>query len=251
MVANSKIQWTDHTFNPFIGCQKVSPGCDNCYAETLMDTRLGRVKWGPHGDRIKTSEANWRKPIAWAKHAPGFRLSHGRRQRVFCASLSDWLDNKAPQEWRVELANLIEATPELDWLLLTKRIENFERFNPWSEIGKIPFNVWIGVTAEDQHHFDRRWKILREIEAPVRFISYEPAIGPLRLMAHDRAPDWLICGGESGANPREMDRAWARRIRDDCADYGTAFFMKQMTGKTGDDAIPTDLMIRQFPEPRR
>ncbi len=123
MGENSKIEWTTHTSNPWIGCQKVSPGCDNCYAEALMDTRLGRVTWGPHGERIRTSEANWKKPLQWAKAAE----KSGIRPRVFCASLADWLDNKVPQQWRTALATLISVTPELDWLLLTKRTSRIYR----------------------------------------------------------------------------------------------------------------------------
>src|SRR3954468_1422847 len=94
---NSKIEWTDHTFNPWIGCQKVSPGCDHCYAEALMDTRWGKVEWGPHGERKRTSEANWKQPLKWARQA------NGRRPRVFCASLADVFDNRVPKEWRLDL----------------------------------------------------------------------------------------------------------------------------------------------------
>ena len=125
MGENSKIEWCNHTFNPWIGCQKVSPGCDHCYAEAMMDHRYGRVKWGPHGERKRTSPANWKNPLRWAKQA------NGRRPRVFCASLADWLDNRVPRDWRSDLGRLIEATPELDWLLLTKRPENHEKLAPW------------------------------------------------------------------------------------------------------------------------
>ncbi len=127
MAENSKIEWTTHTFNPWIGCQKVSPGCDNCYAEAMMDHRYGRVKWGPHGERVRTSAANWGKPMQWDKAA----RARGVRDRVFCASLADWLDNKVPGSWREQLGLLIQATPNLDWLLLTKRIENFDKLAPW------------------------------------------------------------------------------------------------------------------------
>lgn len=113
----SKIEWTDHTFNPWIGCQKVSPGCDFCYAEDMMDKRYGRVRWGPHGERLRTSAGNWAKPRAWAKHAGRFAELHGRRQRVFCASLADVFDNKAPPGAFTDLMWLIHDTPELDWLL--------------------------------------------------------------------------------------------------------------------------------------
>lgn len=240
MVENSKIEWTDHTFNPWIGCQKVSPGCDRCYAESWAK-RYGRVEWGPHGERKRTSEANWRKPRQWAKAA----RATGKRTRVFCASLADVFDNQVPVQWRSDLFDLIAATPELDWLLLTKRPENLARMfpiGPWS-------NVWLGTTCEDQQHFDRRYPILREQRnVAVRFISYEPAIGPITYLWG--RPDWLICGGESGHGARMMNPDWARAVRDQCADSGISFFMKQMTGKK---PIPEDLLIRQFPiasEPR-
>jgi protein gp37 len=197
-------------------------------------------EWGPHAPRKRTSEANWRKPLQWNKRAQ----ADGIRLKVFCASLADWLDNKAPQSWRVDLAALIQATPNLDWLLLTKRIENYERFASWS---KIPPNVWLGVTCENQLYYNRRWPILSRIDARVRFISYEPALGPLELNGRARAgiPDWVICGGESGAGARMMKRRWARSLRDECEELSVAFFMKQMTGRK---QIPADLLIRDFPE---
>lgn len=242
MAENSKIEWTDHTFNPWIGCQKVSPGCDHCYAES-MSNRFGWAEWGPHGERKRTSEANWKKPLSWAKAARGT----GKRPRVFCASLADVFDNQVPDEWRMDLWRLIMATPELDWLLLTKRPENIRKMLPWAPVGGTPFrNVWLGTTAEDRQHY-RRWGLLREISAKVRFISYEPAIGQLSR-PHDwdlnARPDWIICGGESGIGARAMDPAWARDVRDRCKAHGIAFFMKQMTKKA---PIPPDLMVREFP----
>jgi protein gp37 len=243
MGENSKIEWTDHTFNPWIGCQKVSPGCDHCYAESLA-TRYGWVTWGPHGERKRTSEANWRKPRQWAKASRsqvGLYPDAHRRPRVFCASLADVFDNQVPGDWRRDLFDLIAATPELDWLLLTKRPENLARMFP---TGRWP-NIWLGTTCEDQERYDRRWPLLAGMSgAAVRFISYEPAIGPLRLPPRDPQPDWLICGGESGHGARYMEPAWAERIRDDCRGEGVAFFMKQMTGKK---PIPDDLLVRQFP----
>src|ERR1700681_2122869 len=106
MAENSKIEWCDHTFNPWIGCQKVSPGCDHCYAEAMMDYRYGRVQWGPHGERKRTSEGYWRQPTRWNKAA----AAASERHRVFCASLADWLDNQVPASWRDDLAHQIEAT---------------------------------------------------------------------------------------------------------------------------------------------
>jgi protein gp37 len=236
----SKIEWTDHTWNPWIGCQHVSPGCDHCYAEAQNKFRKWNGgEWGARAPRKRTSEANWRKPLQWNKAAQ----TDGIRAKVFCASLGDWLDNKAEQSMRIELAELIRATPNLDWLLLTKRIENYKRLAPWSDV---PRNVWLGVTCEDQHYFDRRWAVLNEIDAKCRFISYEPALGPLKLGCHNSAsvPDWIICGGESGAGARMMKRRWARKLRDECKELGVAFFMKQMTARK---EIPSDLLVRQFP----
>jgi protein gp37 len=242
MAENSKIEWCDHTFNPWIGCQHVSPGCDHCYAESMMDHRYGRVEWGPHGKRVRTSEANWQKPLKWNEHAK----AAGVRARVFCASLADWLDNKVPQQWRCDLAPLIKATPHLDWLLLTKRIENYDRFVPWVGAQR---NVWLGVTCESQRYYKRRWHLLSEIPAQVRFISYEPALGLLDLAACHGAgpPDWVICGGESGPRARLMNPGWARYMRDQCRRFDVAFFMKQMTQK---QSIPSDLLVRQFPKPQ-
>lgn len=221
MGEHTKIEWCDMTWNPWIGCQKVSPGCDHCYAEA-MAKRYGWVEWGAHGARKRTSEANWRKPLQWAKATRGT----GKRPRVFCASLADWLDNQVPTPWRADLLELIDETPELDWLLLTKRPENYVKLVGHRWPNGAPQNVWIGTTCENQYHFDKRYPLIREIRASVHFISYEPAIGPLvNLWGR---PEWLICGGESGPGARMMDPAWARSVRDHCADTGIAFFMKQI-----------------------
>jgi protein gp37 len=234
---NSKIEWTDHTFNPWLGCTKISPACDHCYAESWAKRTGQAGLWA--GERRRTSAANWHMPVKWDR----FARRDGVRRRVFCASLADWLDNRVPEAWRADLAALIADTPNLDWLLLTKRPENLARLAPWRE-NDVPANVWLGITAEDQAHFDRRWRRLRDWRACVRFVSYEPALGPLS-MPHTDKPDWVICGGESGASARVMDPAWARALRDECAAEGIAFFMKQMTGKT---PIPDDLMVRQDPQ---
>lgn len=237
----SKIEWTDHTFNPWMGCQKVSPGCDHCYAEALTK-RYGTVKWGPHGERKRTSEANWKKPLKWAKDAKG------KRPRVFCASLADVFDNQVPDAWRSDLFALIEDTPELDWLLLTKRPENIAKMLwPKWDAG-LPDNIWLGTTCEDQPHYNRRWPILSRIPARVRFISYEPALGPLTLLSTaDLVPDWIICGGESGPGKRPFDGSWARSLRHECSLLETPFFMKQIDKV---QPVPVDLMTREFPQAR-
>jgi protein gp37 len=240
MAENSKIEWTDHTFNPWIGCTKIAPACDNCYAADLAK-RYGWVEWG--GERKRTSDANWRKPVQWDKAAK----KAGTRYRVFCASLADWLDNQVPVSWREDLACLIDATPNLDWLLLTKRIGNFGKLGPWHN-DDIPKNVWLGITCGDQKEYERDWPKLAEIEASVRFISHEPSLGPLVPYALNPGrliPNWIICGGESGPHRRMMNPQWARDLRDYCEHDGIAFFMKQMTGK---QPIPTDLLVRQFPK---
>ena len=179
-------------------------------------------------------------------NAPAFALAYGRRRRVFCPSLADVFDNQVPEAWRADLFHLIRETPELDWQLLTKRPQNAGKMLPpdWGNNGYA--NVWLGVTCEDQEHYEQRWPILARIPAVVRFVSYEPALGPLTpTPSNGLLPDWIICGGESGPGARMMDPSWARRLRNYCHDLGLHFFMKQMTGKK---PIPADLLVRQFPK---
>jgi len=257
-VKNSKIEWTDHTFNPWIGCTKVSPGCANCYAESL-DHRWGHDSWGPGKPRRRTSAANWKQPLAWDKAAKKDRElwevegGEWHRPRVFCASLADWLDEEVPTEWRVDLLKLIRQTQNLDWLLLTKRPQNWlaqmksvdvaagycgitSMVGKWIE-GTPPPNVWIGTTVEDQQRADERIPHLLTIPARVRFLSCEPLLGPVDLdLGHPKWRTaesyhsyihWVICGGESGPRARPMHPAWARSLRDQCAAAGVPFFFKQ------------------------
>ena len=244
MAENTKIEWATHTFNPFVGCTKVSPACDHCYAESWAK-RTGQPQlWS--GERRRTTESNWRQPLKWNSEA----RKSGTRPRVFCASLADVFDNQVPDEWRADLWRLIDRTPHLDWLLLTKRPQNIKKmlpnlgatFPPW------PWpHVWLGTTAESREELARRRGHLLNIDAAVHFLSCEPLLERVWLPAKDtywHALDWVICGGESGGNARMMDPAWARALRDECAEMGIAFFMKQMTRK---DPIPADLMVRQFP----
>jgi protein gp37 len=224
---NSKIEWTDHTFNPWIGCQHVSPGCDHCYAETQNAFRKWNGgTWGPHAPRKRTSVAYWKNPIKWNAEARTFRREHDHRPRVFCASLADVFDNQVPRSWREYLFALIRECKRLDWLLLTKRPQNISKMLP-ADWGGGYRNVWLGVTAENQTYFDQRWRILQRIPAVVRFISYEPALGPLRLPKHGPVPDWLISGGESGGGARPLDPQWAHDIIADCRRLGVVPFHKQ------------------------
>jgi len=250
MAENSKIEWTDHTFNPWIGCTKVSPGCDHCYAETWDARGLQQreSRWGPHASRTRTSPANWRKPLAWNRAAE----KAGKRARVFCASLADVFDNHASikLEWRDDLYKLIEATPHLDWLLLTKRPQNVARFVPgWMTPNSWPANIWLGTTVENQTEADRRTAHLARIPAQVRFLSCEPLLG--RITPNLDGIHWVICGGESGPGARVRDgfEDAARSLRDQCGAAGVAFFMKQMAGahKASMPPIPDDLMVRKFP----
>lgn len=248
---NTKIEWADHTFNPWVGCTKVSPGCANCYAEALMDRRFGRVEWGPQGQRVRTSAANWRKPLQWDREAK----AAGTRARVFCASLADVFEDNHEQraemdEWREELFILIHATPNLDWLLLTKRPENVLEMMParWRNAGRLQKNFWIGTSVENQAQADKRVPELLKIPARVRFLSVEPLLGPADLSQHlsvdgvlaqwiqeNVSPlawpidllDWVIVGGESGPNARPMHPDWVRSIRDQCVEADIPFFFKQ------------------------
>lgn len=276
---NSKIQWTDHTFNPWIGCAKVSPGCANCYAETMMDKRYGRVKWGVNGTRTRTSASYWRKPITWNRatwtECPecGWRGDvkdtvtnmHGdprcpaclcgnpmraTRQRVFCGSLCDVFEDRDQVGlWRVALLELIKHTPNIDWLLLTKRPENITRFMP------MPLyfdNIWLGTSVEDQSAADERIPHLLKAPAKVRFLSCEPLLGDIEITQYlyevinagycgscetcgdtcekiIPAIHWVIAGCESGENRRQTPEGYFRSLRDQCwKNGGVSFFLKQM-----------------------
>lgn len=214
----TKIEWCDSTFNPWIGCSKVSAGCAHCYAETLMDKRYGRVQWGDAGTRSRTSAAYWRKPFAWNRKSVG-----ERRRRVFCASLADVFEDRTELiGWRGDLFNLIRATPALDWLLLTKRPENVLRMAE-----ELPANIWIGTSVENQQAADQRIPKLMRIPASVRFVSAEPLLGPIDLSGFEQKPDWVIVGGESGPNARAMNPGWARLLHRQCRKFDIAFFFKQ------------------------
>lgn len=221
---NSKIEWTTHTFNPWWGCTKVSPACDHCYAEALAKRR-GHNVWGPGADIRILSETHWRQPLKWNRLA----LEAGERHRVFCASMADVFEGRpehAPH--RARLWPLIEATPALDWLLLTKRPGKVLSLAPWGV--DWPRNVWVGTTVENQEWVDRRLPALLAIPSAVRFVSVEPLLGPVDLAAYlvgARRVDWVIVGGESAAQARPMRPEWVRAIRDQCQQVGVAFHFKQ------------------------
>jgi protein gp37 len=226
MAENSGIEWTHHTFNPWIGCTKVSAACDHCYAEAF-DKRFGGERWGPKAMRTRTSAANWRKPPQWNKQAE----AQGIRFRVFCASLADVFDNHKSIEpaWRDALFSMIEGTPNLDWLLLTKRPQNICKWEGYN--GDWPSNVWLGTTAENQEEFDRRVPHLIQHNAKVRFLSMEPLLGPVNMSEHIEDLQWVITGGESGTAYRPADHDWFRSLRDQCAAHNVPFLFKQFEGR--------------------
>lgn len=221
MAKNSRIEWTDHTFNPWWGCTKISPGCDNCYAESWA-VRLGVKLWGAKADRRFFGEAHWREPLRWNKEAE----SQGVRRRVFCASMADVFENRrALNPWRDKLWEIIEQTPWLDWLLLTKRPSLVGRYVPWGNAW--PRNIWLGTTAESQVFANQRLPELVEYPAVVRFVSCEPLLGELNLRPWLKMISWVIAGGESGARARPMNPAWVRSLRDQCLSAGVPFHFKQ------------------------
>jgi protein gp37 len=223
----SAIEWTDSTFNPWIGCTKISPACDHCYAADLS-ARYGWVEWGNY-PRKRTSPQNWKAPRRWQRKAAEFFAQHGRRRRVFCASLSDVFDNQVPDEWRADLWSLIRDCPDLDWLLLTKRPQNIAKMLPdyWDEIKG---SIWLGTTVEDQPRADYNIKHLAQHDAAVRFISVEPMLGPIDLsdlFGWGCGLDWVIAGGESGHGARPSHPDWFRSLRNQCAAAGVPFLFKQ------------------------
>ena len=271
------IAWCDHTFNPWWGCQRISPGCERCYAESFAkrvgflgkrsatNVALGLpMLWGPGGARRVFRDKHWAEPLAWDLAA----RRAGDRRRVFCASMADVFDeDERCASERSRLFRLIEDTPHLDWLLLTKRAHAMlplARAAGWA--GAWPSNVWAGVTAENAEWAMRRVHHLLDVPADVRFVSYEPAIGSL---FDDRAAgledvDWIICGGESGHSARPFELSWARQVLDFCVTASVAPFVKQMgsnphdqngrlrlrDAKGGDpDEWPEDLRVQEFPRP--
>lgn len=252
MGADSKIQWTDATFNPWIGCQKVSPGCKHCYAAENTFVRIQRKEdrelWGPPAtsERHVTSDANWRKPLAWDRKAQ----RRGEPALVFCASLADvFEDNPVLVDPRLRLFELIEATPNLIWQLLTKRPENVMDMIPLPWRSSLPENVWVGTSVENQVAGHERIEALAAVPARVRFLSCEPLLGGVSLypwlnqrpdewrgLLHRSAIQWVIVGGESGPDARPLDVWWVRSLVHECQVAGVSAFVKQLGSNVRDPA---------------
>lgn len=245
MGETTAIAWTDHTFNIAWGCIKVSPGCKNCYAETLSEKR-GSAVWGPNTQRRIFGDVHWKDPLKWNRKAQ----AAGKIARVFSSSMCDvFEDHPTIDEQRERLWATIRATPWLHWQLLTKRSDRIASHLPadWGVSG-YP-NVWLGVSIEnDEYTF--RADHLRVIAAAVRFISYEPALGPVPSL-DTHGIDWIIYGGESGPGYRPEDKQWARDVRARCAHSGTAFFHKQSSAYRTEMGIELDgAIVREYPTPR-
>lgn len=251
-MGQTTIAWTDFTFNPWWGCTKVSPGCDHCYAEAF-DRRIGGKHWGKGVPRRTFGQEHWNQLRRWNTLAE----KAGRPYLVFCASMADIMDDEAPAGELDKLLAEIDRTPNLIYQLLTKRPHRYATKLP----AEFPLqNVWLGATAENQHYYNVRWDVLRRLrdvpayrDLPL-WISYEPALGPLTLQRFVDKPDWLICGGESGNGRRAMERGWIEDLLGECREFGVKFFMKQMSARTpeaGMKLIPEELLIRQYPEPRK
>jgi len=254
MGQNSKIEWTDHTFNPWRGCAKVSAGCDYCYAErygTRDPVKFGR--WGDDGWRVIAAESTWKTPLAWDAEA----RRAGMRRRVFCGSLMDVFEDRPELiRPRARLFRLICDTPELDWLLLTKRPENAKAMIWAAMSARLPCephilqvealenvlpNFWLGISVENQAAWQARRKWLLECPAAGRFISYEPALGPFDN-PELTSIDWVIAGGETGPRARPAHPQWFRDVRNQCQTAGVPFFLKSLGEYVPWEDCPQDLL---------
>ena len=228
MSMNSTIEWTDHTFNPWWGCVKVSAGCDNCYAEVFAK-RYDHDVWGPDAPRRFLSDNHWDQPIIWNRTAALVE----ERAKVFCASMADVFERRDDLvSHRRRLVDLIRGTTNLDWQVLTKRPQNIKKL--WPMDVPFPSNMWLGTTVENQDAADKRIKYLLECDtAALLFLSCEPLLGPVDIRKYLHSGpngakiDWVIIGGESGRGARPMNPLWAQSLIEQCQEAGTPVFFKQ------------------------
>lgn len=259
MSKETNISWADSTWSPWWGCSKIASGCLNCYAETFSK-RLGKRIWGSE-PRHMLSQNHWDQPVLWNREA---RLSKVRRS-VFCGSMCDVFED-LPEliGTRLRLFNLIEDTPSLDWLLLTKRPVEALQLLPDSWIDRSPTHTFMGFSASTQADLHKAldpwlefWKGRRKPLVPeikgTYFLSLEPLIGPISL--DHLNPIWCECvivGGESGPRHRPMDPVWAEDIRQWCQANRVPFFMKQLSQLrpgTALEDLPENLRVREHPWP--
>lgn len=269
MAENSNIAWTDHTFNPWIGCTKVGPGCDHCYAEAWDRRFAGDAPhWGPGAPRRRTTVQNWNKVRKWNRVAAAARFAGAAYKpvRVFIASLADVFDNEVPEEWRCNLWDLIDECNDLEFILVTKRAGNVAKMAPAGGFGR---GVILVSTIVNQMEADRDLSKLVDLKrsgvASKIGVSYEPALGPVdwsRWLPRDGGPiydgaggtmdvmdpevgiDWLIVGGESnqgGAKARTFDVEWARSSIRQCSAAGVPVFIKQLGSRCRMDVFGSSL----------
>lgn len=242
-MGDSKIEWTEKTWNPTTGCTQVSPGCDNCYAMTLVNTRQvvnpRHPRFGHPFDEVMVHENRLGQPASWRTPS-----------RIFVNSMSDVWHRDVPDATIEAIFDAMEATPRHTYQILTKRSERMRRYvNARYRVQPAPVHIWVGVSVENN---DFAWRVddLRRANVTVRFVSAEPLLGPLdRVDLTDI--DWLIAGGESGPGARPMDPAWARKLRDRCTANGTAFFLKQLGGERkkrgGEEAVLDGRRWTEYP----
>ena len=209
MAENSGISWTTHTWNPWMGCTKVSPACDGCYAEALMDKRYNKVQWG-NAPRVRTGKHTWNDPFRWQRQAE----KDGTRPFVFCASLADIFDNQVDPQWRADAVDVMRKTPNLVYLLLTKRPQNIIKLA--EAAGGLPSNAAIGTTIEDQKRADINVPALLKAKHATHplfaFVSCEPLLGPINLH------EWLL--GFGAGNPAHCAACDKGHGFDRCPNYG-------------------------------
>lgn len=272
----TKIEWADFTVSWWEGCQKVGPGCDNCYAEGINKRFKGGTNWGPGAPRrlVKSAPAKLRRI---QRQADAFREKNGHYPRVFFSSLCDVFDNAVDRSWRYDALDQIQIATKTNAILLTKRVGNvFQMIPPYWIDPWWPRHVGLMITVVNQGEANRDIPKLLHLKhrlgIPWVGLSIEPMLGPVDLMdkeihgglslnalttcddhnLHRRGIDWVICGGESGPNARPMHPDWVRHLRDQCRAYNTPFFMKQIGGKRKPfPPIPDDLLIREFPHATR
>jgi protein gp37 len=241
----TRIGWTDHTFNPWWGCSRVSPACRSCYADTLARRWGMDDLWHRHGPRRMLSDATWARPLRWNRDA----AAAGTPARVFCASMADvFEDHPDVTGARARLWDLIEATPWLRWQLLTKRPENVAGMVPWAATW--PASVWLGTSVENPRLADQRIPVLTSLPARTRFLSCEPLLAAVDLAPWLGRLDWVITGGESGPRRREMDPAWLTSVTGQCQAAGVPCFVKQDSGpQPGQQGRIPDAIwaLKQFP----
>jgi protein gp37 len=246
MSETTGIKWTDSTFNIVWGCTIISPACQHCYAKSLSE-RFGFDVWGKDAPRRTFGEKHWREPLKWNATAE----AEGRKHRVFCSSMADvFEDHPTVAAEREKLWPLIEATPWLEWQLLTKRPENIHDNVPGRWLASPPHNVWYGTTIENQDYLDARATALLSVPGYLHFFSCEPLLGAINLKGY--RPKWIIAGGESGPHHRPLNLDYARSLRDQCRAKGISFFFKQVGGlrpDSGGDLLDGE-RIQEMPRVR-